>query len=1014
MSVAFLSLRAIQALRHTLLALLAAVCLMPAGAAERGKIGLQDIFAAFDSQPIDQEHLKQLRSQASAQAPKDADTAALARFYGQRARANEELGLVVAQLADLRRLVELGGGDDPVRARHDLGQAEFFGGNIGAAIDTQEKALALIPANMRGRQLAEHTSLADLYRRIGDFAKARRHVRDAEGLLVVLRAGRGWQDNQYGWQGKVEDALGRIEMASGHYAEAEARFRKAIELIDLEIADTPAGDEKQFNLLTRRDALENWLSQSLWRQGKLYEAEVHARSAAYNSLRRSGQDSIRANTNTMQLISALAEQDQLDAALQLTERVGRSFERQGVPPTAFFAARNNLQHAALLSRLGRWQESIQRFEANRRVLAADAPELAARLGGPNLAWIRALIAVGEQDAAVAMGRQLHAQQLAQLGPQAYETLETEGFLGAALARRGDESEALTHFRNALAGLLPRAVQSDRSTHRFRRLSFILESYLSLLARQQQKATTPGAAAALADEAFTVADALRGQSVRQAMAASAARAAAGSPELAALARREQDARQERDALLGILADLMSRRADQTPPAIIADMRERVAALDSQLKSLGEEIHRRFPAYAELLNPRPTGITALRPSLRPGEALLTILDSDEQTYVWAIPASGDASFAAVPISRKTLTAQVARLRASLDPGDVNIPNLPAFDGDTAYALYRDLLLPVQAGWAGADHLIVAAGGPLGRLPLAVLLTAPPPGAGGNDFSGYAQWPWLIRQAAISQLPAAGSLTTLRGLRPGRSDRKPLAAFGDPDFRSPEASQPLRRIARLRAFRATLRDSRDILDYSLIPPLPDTREEVLALANTLHADPQHDVFLGRAASRQTVLETRLDDRRVVALATHGLVAGEYPGVDQPSLALANPGGGEHGLLTLDDILGLKLDADWVILSACNTSAGDGQGGEAISGLGRGFFYAGTRALLVTHWPVETVSAKRLVVGVFDALAADPALTRAHALQRSMLRLMDERGEDGKFHFRYAHPLFWAPYALVGDGDR
>lgn len=105
-------------------------------------------------------------------------------------------------------------------------------------------------------------------------------------------------------------------------------------------------------------------------------------------------------------------------------------------------------------------------------------------------------------------------------------------------------------------------------------------------------------------------------------------------------------------------------------------------------------------------------------------------------------------------------------------------------------------------------------------------------------------------------------------------------------------------------------------------------------------------------------------------------------------------------------------MVLSACNTAGGDGVGAEAVSGLGRGFFYAGSRSLLVTHWPVESVSAKRLVVGVFDALAVTPSLPRAESLRRSMLQLMREKGEDGALAFSYSHPLFWAPYALVGDG--
>ena len=132
----------------------------------------------------------------------------------------------------------------------------------------------------------------------------------------------------------------------------------------------------------------------------------------------------------------------------------------------------------------------------------------------------------------------------------------------------------------------------------------------------------------------------------------------------------------------------------------------------------------------------------------------------------------------------------------------------------------------------------------------------------------------------------------------------------------------------------------------------------------------------------------------------------MDQPALALANPGGGQHGLLSLDDILPPKLDADWVVLSACNTAAGDVRGGEAISGLGRGFFYSGSRSLLVTHWPVETVSAQKLVVGVFNELGKAPQLIRAEALRRSMLKAMTEDGGEGKMRFSYAHPIFLALY--------
>ena len=125
--------------------------------------------------------------------------------------------------------------------------------------------------------------------------------------------------------------------------------------------------------------------------------------------------------------------------------------------------------------------------------------------------------------------------------------------------------------------------------------------------------------------------------------------------------------------------------------------------------------------------------------------------------------------------------------------------------------------------------------------------------------------------------------------------------------------------------------------------------------------------------------------------------------------------GLLTMEEILALKLDADWVVLSACNTGAGSGAGAEAASGLGRAFFYAGTRALLVTNWSVHSASARELVTDLFRRQAVDPKLSRGEALRQAMMALADGPGfvdDSGKTVFAYAHPLFWAPYTIIGDG--
>lgn len=356
------------------------------------------------------------------------------------------------------------------------------------------------------------------------------------------------------------------------------------------------------------------------------------------------------------------------------------------------------------------------------------------------------------------------------------------------------------------------------------------------------------------------------------------------------------------------------------------------------------------------------------------------------------------------------------------------LPRFDLDTAFELYSRLFTPVAAGWQGATSLLVAANGALGQLPLAVLPTAKSALAGrrGMPYTEYSDVPWLIRQMAVTQLPSVNALVVLRKLPAGSANRTPFIGFGDPLFGKEQvASVGSRRLRNLSIARAepvtavvpaapatdakpAATTTPEWVNYSKIPPLPDTRDEILSLAATLKADTAKDVFLGAEASKANVKKLDLSRRRIVAFATHGLLPNDFPGVAEPSLALANPQDGNHGLLTLEEILGLKLDADWVVLSACNTAARDGTAADAVSGLGRGFFYAGTRALLVTHWSVESVSARLLVTGLFDRQARDPALSRAQALRQSMLSLM---GQDSGA-FAYAHPLFWAPYALVGDG--
>jgi CHAT domain-containing protein len=123
------------------------------------------------------------------------------------------------------------------------------------------------------------------------------------------------------------------------------------------------------------------------------------------------------------------------------------------------------------------------------------------------------------------------------------------------------------------------------------------------------------------------------------------------------------------------------------------------------------------------------------------------------------------------------------------------------------------------------------------------------------------------------------------------------------------------------------------------------------------------------------------------------------------------DDGLLRASDVPQLKLNADWVVLSACNTAAPDGSpGAEGLSGLAKAFFYAGARSVLVSHWPVISGAAAKLATGAFHMLASDPNLGRAEAFRRSILSLIDNAGKQDS-PANEAHPSYWAPFVVVGE---
>ena len=500
---------------------------------------------------------------------------------------------------------------------------------------------------------------------------------------------------------------------------------------------------------------------------------------------------------------------------------------------------------------------------------------------------------------------------------------------------------------------------------------------------------------------------------------AVRLAAGTDRLAELVRRDQDLAAESDVLDKSLLAAVSKDRAKRDAAAEQRSRARLAAIAAERAGLQKTFAIEFPDYAALSNPLPMTASEIQSLLSADEAMVLFAVAEKESFVFAITRDR-IDWKPVPFGADALSAKVAAFRRGLDVGKARdaTGKTGLFDLALANELYVTLLGPVDALVKDKRSLLVAPTGALTALPFHLLVTEPPAAAIPETFAGYRDAAWLLKRQAVSVLPAASSLKASRVFARKEEATRPMIGFGDPLF-NPSQDEAGGRPATRQASRALVTSA--YTDFwqgagvdrvrlaAALPQLPDTADELNAVAKDLGVAAS-DIHLGRDASEAAVKRAALADYGIVYFATHGLVAGDVKGVAEPSLVLSiprQPTEFDDGLLTSSEVAQLKLNADWVVLSACNTIAGDKPGAEALSGLARSFFYAGARALLVSHWSVDSDAATRLTTSTFDRLKADPKLGRAEALRQAMLAYLNDASSP-----RNAYPAFWAPFALIGEG--
>jgi CHAT domain-containing protein/tetratricopeptide (TPR) repeat protein len=843
------------------------------------------------------------------------------------------------------------------------------------------KALAINQATEGEQDPDTGTSyidLADNLEQQGRYAEAE-PLRHKALAIHVAASGEQGEFVTYDYQ-----KLGANLDAQGRSAEAEPLLRKALAI---EQAETKKGVKN-----SDMASATNVLAVNLQDQGRYAEAEPFFRKALAIRLAVLGQQNPETATSYHNLAGNLGAQGR-DAEAEPLLRKAFAIDQAELGEQDPIAGRDYNSLAINLGNRGRHAEAERLYRKALSIAQATA---------------------GEQHPNTATGYNNLARNLDDQGR--YAEAEPLAARAVDIVRR--------HRRSERQSGKPEYVGAHE-TQRDDGLGYVFETYLS--SAYGLAASASAELPRLRPVAFIAAQDLDVSSAGEALAQAAVRVAAAQAGLTETVRRRQDldvqARGYDAALLGALG-----KGDQTTAVMMRAERERA---DGELQRLDLEIREKFPRYAELISPEALSLADTQSRLQADEGLLLIVPADDDVHVFAVSKSR-VEWRRLANGAKGVAEAVAALRCQLDAAACRAPppataadQQPSFDRARAYGLYRDLVQPVEGALGGVKTLYVTAAGPLSALPLSVLITEPPRDGGDDDPQTLAQAKWLADKYALITLPSVSSLRALGALKAPAPGRAVLAGFGAPVLEGPSETGPgvTEERGGFRAFRGVGGDGLPLADpetlRTKLPALPGAEAELKAMAAALHA-PASAVRLGPEATETAVKTADLSQAQVVVFATHGLLPHEAKGLEEPGLVFTPPkvaSEEDDGLLTASEAARLKLSADWVILSACNTASADGTlGGESLSSLAKAFLYAGARGLLASHWHVLDDATSALTLQTLAIQRADSKLSQAQALQKAMRAVRTGALPDGQplpgWTPAWSHPTAWAPFSLISAG--
>ena len=614
---------------------------------------------------------------------------------------------------------------------------------------------------------------------------------------------------------------------------------------------------------------------------------------------------------------------------------------------------------------------------------------------------RGLIAERTGDFATAEAEFREAMRIMQTEyPASAAALTAQARLAAYLGRRGQIDASRASYREVVEA-------SDRVPGAAASLRNLLEPYFALLA--ERASSDPSAV----EDMFVASQILVRPGVAQTQAILARELSGGNDEAAALFRQSVTLTREIERVRTEVARLAAKaEATAQEKAMLEAGRERIAALEVEQTAVQAKLSD-FPRY-RVVTTGAMPLKDLQETLQPGEGYYKLTTIGNDAYaVMVTPSAARAFKVARPV--RAMERAVEGLRNSITVAEDGQQVTYPFDVALARRLYLDLFAPVESDVASVSHLIFEPDGPFLQLPANLLVTeqggldayaarVKQPNADEYDFRGVA---WLGRNKDISTAVSARSFRDVRTIAPSAAANNYIG-FGQ---NAPISSAEL-----------LMGSTRSLMGGdSCSWPLTEWNKPIsaseLVTARGIVGDGGSEVVTGEAFT-DTAIKAKddLDEYRILHFATHGLVSAPRPECPARPALLTSFGEQESdGLLTFREIFDLRLDADLVILSACDTAgrasveatqeAGLSGGGQALDGLVRAFVGAGGRSVIASHWPVpdDYDATNRLISGMFRAAPGTPI---AAALRATQIELMDDA--------ETSHPYYWSGFAIIGDGGR